>query len=314
MKRMHEEWLLDILNSPLVSSLLVFSVLQDSELYTEEASAFTTKSGIVVSHSSSDHDSHPIVTKSSSSNSSKFASYLSCTWDLTLFSFQPRPSPTTAHQHSTTLENVDTHTQEHHKALDATAESPKATLGFHTDTLSLSKTFKKAIQSCINDTPLSHTASTWDFTHLLSYLAPDDEDTPLSSTTSSLSSIYARHVLRGSSLYGKNKIEAGVGLYFKKRDMNSPHPVPSHITKAQNVSLSPHPNSASLPSTTSDALHCDGESQVFIQVVKLGENVCGHPGIVHGGLLAALFDDVMGSLFLINVSRLVLVIIYGNRS
>lgn len=31
--------------------------------------------------------------------------------------------------------------------------------------------------------------------------------------------------------------------------------------------------------------------------VRLGHNVCGHPGIAHGGILASLLDDAMGAAF-----------------
>ncbi|KAI8831248.1 HotDog domain-containing protein [Chytridium lagenaria] len=44
------------------------------------------------------------------------------------------------------------------------------------------------------------------------------------------------------------------------------------------------------------------KDKTLIKVTRLGENICGHPGIVHGGLISALFDDYMGALFLMNAS------------
>ncbi|KAJ3218911.1 hypothetical protein HDU67_003550 [Dinochytrium kinnereticum] len=44
------------------------------------------------------------------------------------------------------------------------------------------------------------------------------------------------------------------------------------------------------------------KDKALIKVTKIGENLCGHPGIVHGGLISALFDDYMGALFLMNAS------------
>lgn len=32
-------------------------------------------------------------------------------------------------------------------------------------------------------------------------------------------------------------------------------------------------------------------------IVHIGENLCGHPGIVHGGIISALFDNTFGWLF-----------------
>jgi len=34
-----------------------------------------------------------------------------------------------------------------------------------------------------------------------------------------------------------------------------------------------------------------------VSELEWGESACGHPGIVHGGALAASFDDAFGSLF-----------------
>ncbi|ORY51439.1 hypothetical protein BCR33DRAFT_780414 [Rhizoclosmatium globosum] len=38
----------------------------------------------------------------------------------------------------------------------------------------------------------------------------------------------------------------------------------------------------------------------LINVVKFGTNICGHDGIVHGGLITSYFDDALSSLFLIH--------------
>lgn len=38
----------------------------------------------------------------------------------------------------------------------------------------------------------------------------------------------------------------------------------------------------------------EGEGKDFISIFHLGEDVCGHPGIVHGGLLATLLDEGLG--------------------
>ncbi|KAJ3023181.1 UNVERIFIED_CONTAM: hypothetical protein HDU68_008747 [Siphonaria sp. JEL0065] len=68
---------------------------------------------------------------------------------------------------------------------------------------------------------------------------------------------YERQLIRGSTLYGKNRIEYAFQGY-------------------------------------------DAVANVLIKVVRFGANLCGHPGIVHGGLIAAFFDDAFGSLFWIN--------------
>ncbi|KAK9484336.1 HotDog domain-containing protein [Lipomyces starkeyi] len=35
----------------------------------------------------------------------------------------------------------------------------------------------------------------------------------------------------------------------------------------------------------------DSESHEMVSIVHLGRNLCGHPGIIHGGLLATLLDE-----------------------
>ncbi|KAI8835880.1 HotDog domain-containing protein [Chytridium lagenaria] len=40
--------------------------------------------------------------------------------------------------------------------------------------------------------------------------------------------------------------------------------------------------------------------KTLIKVTKLGDSICGHSGLVHGGMIAALFDDFMGALFFTN--------------
>jgi len=37
----------------------------------------------------------------------------------------------------------------------------------------------------------------------------------------------------------------------------------------------------------------DGTGQTYVQVLHLGTDLCGHPGIVHGGLLATLLDEAL---------------------
>ncbi|KAI9339279.1 HotDog domain-containing protein [Obelidium mucronatum] len=68
---------------------------------------------------------------------------------------------------------------------------------------------------------------------------------------------YEKQLIRGTTLYGKNRIEFAFQGY-------------------------------------------DPASNVLTKVVRFGENLCGHPGIVHGGLISAFFDDAFGSLFWIN--------------
>lgn len=38
-------------------------------------------------------------------------------------------------------------------------------------------------------------------------------------------------------------------------------------------------------------------NQELVMIIHVGNSVCGHPSIVHGGMIAALFDDTMGYLF-----------------
>jgi acyl-coenzyme A thioesterase PaaI-like protein len=33
-------------------------------------------------------------------------------------------------------------------------------------------------------------------------------------------------------------------------------------------------------------------------LVEIGDNLCGHPGLVHGGIISALFDNTLGWLFI----------------
>ena len=40
----------------------------------------------------------------------------------------------------------------------------------------------------------------------------------------------------------------------------------------------------------------DTERRQFSSILKLGENVAGHPKIVHGGLTASLIDETLGGL------------------
>ena len=40
----------------------------------------------------------------------------------------------------------------------------------------------------------------------------------------------------------------------------------------------------------------DSKTRTFYTIAHLGNNVCGHPGVVHGGLTAALMDDTLGGL------------------
>ncbi|KAL3480175.1 HotDog domain-containing protein [Aspergillus californicus] len=41
-------------------------------------------------------------------------------------------------------------------------------------------------------------------------------------------------------------------------------------------------------------VYCNKEASSLVSIVYLGPNVSGHPGIVHGGLLATLLDEGMG--------------------
>ncbi|KAI8895826.1 HotDog domain-containing protein [Globomyces pollinis-pini] len=43
--------------------------------------------------------------------------------------------------------------------------------------------------------------------------------------------------------------------------------------------------------------HYNEQDQTGVIFLKLGKAVCGHDGIVHGGLTAALIDDFMGEIF-----------------
>ena len=40
----------------------------------------------------------------------------------------------------------------------------------------------------------------------------------------------------------------------------------------------------------------NAEKQEFSSLITLGNNVCGHPTIVHGGLTAAIVDETFGGL------------------
>jgi acyl-coenzyme A thioesterase PaaI-like protein len=46
--------------------------------------------------------------------------------------------------------------------------------------------------------------------------------------------------------------------------------------------------------------HYDPETKTLIFFCTLGKKVCGHPGIIHGGLISGLFDDIFGELFYSN--------------
>lgn len=39
-------------------------------------------------------------------------------------------------------------------------------------------------------------------------------------------------------------------------------------------------------------------AQEITAVVHIGSSLCGHPGIVHGGIISAIFDNAFGWLFL----------------
>lgn len=39
------------------------------------------------------------------------------------------------------------------------------------------------------------------------------------------------------------------------------------------------------------------KDKILITLIKLGSEVCGHKDIVHGGLISALFDELLGELF-----------------
>lgn len=41
-----------------------------------------------------------------------------------------------------------------------------------------------------------------------------------------------------------------------------------------------------------------GDAQEIACIVHIGEKLCGHPGIVHGGIISAIFDNTFGWLFL----------------
>ncbi|KAJ3197651.1 Thioesterase super member 4 [Irineochytrium annulatum] len=42
------------------------------------------------------------------------------------------------------------------------------------------------------------------------------------------------------------------------------------------------------------------DDRALVKITELGSELCGHPGVVHGGMISALFDDFMGTLFLLN--------------
>jgi len=45
---------------------------------------------------------------------------------------------------------------------------------------------------------------------------------------------------------------------------------------------------------TTSEVNEDDDPVVVVAVVELGHSVTGHPGVVHGGILALLMDDVLG--------------------
>ncbi|KAJ3095203.1 hypothetical protein HDU97_007154 [Phlyctochytrium planicorne] len=68
---------------------------------------------------------------------------------------------------------------------------------------------------------------------------------------------FSEQLVRGRTLYGKGRIEYGVGFWAK-------------------------------------------EEKTMVKAIRIGERVCGHAGLVHGGMVAAAFDDFMGSVFFTN--------------
>ncbi|KAJ1564177.1 hypothetical protein HK405_015626, partial [Cladochytrium tenue] len=46
----------------------------------------------------------------------------------------------------------------------------------------------------------------------------------------------------------------------------------------------------------------DRDARVLLNVVSVGDRICGHRNIVHGGLIAALFDDFTGALFMLRAA------------
>lgn len=36
---------------------------------------------------------------------------------------------------------------------------------------------------------------------------------------------------------------------------------------------------------------------------ELGDKLCGHPGIIHGGCIASIFDQFFGMIFVCNAGR-----------
>ncbi|KAJ3258640.1 hypothetical protein HK103_003429 [Boothiomyces macroporosus] len=43
--------------------------------------------------------------------------------------------------------------------------------------------------------------------------------------------------------------------------------------------------------------------QTVVVFLQLGHSLTGHPGIIHGGLISALFDDIMGEMFYSHTER-----------
>lgn len=44
-------------------------------------------------------------------------------------------------------------------------------------------------------------------------------------------------------------------------------------------------------------IYRNGDKKEVAAVIAIGENLCGHPGIVHGGIISTLFDNTFGWLF-----------------
>ncbi|KAJ3111372.1 Thioesterase super member 4 [Phlyctochytrium bullatum] len=45
------------------------------------------------------------------------------------------------------------------------------------------------------------------------------------------------------------------------------------------------------------------EEKTMVKVCKLGSSICGHKGLVHGGMISALFDDFFGAIFFANAEQ-----------
>ena len=114
-----------------------------------------------------------------------------------------------------------------------------------------------------------------------------DGDDDISSAPISVSWRYAGSRYRLMDLPSRAGSDAHViyGALLKENCVES-----YHAYKNLDYSYSP----ATTTTTTTSEDNDDDDPVVVVAVAELGHSVTGHPGVVHGGVLALLIDDVLG--------------------